>query len=50
MKIEITAEPKEIAALILAIQERQNLQISCHLDGKAIYSATHDTHAATPDR
>lgn len=24
MKIEITGEPKEIAALVLAVQERQN--------------------------
>lgn len=27
MKIEITGEPKEIAALVLAVQERQNREV-----------------------
>ena len=33
MKIEITGEPKEIAALVLAVQERQSKAIVETTDG-----------------
>ena len=37
MKITIKAEPKEIAALVVAIQERQYETVSLFCDGKEIY-------------
>ena len=37
MKITIKAEPKEIAALVVAIQERQYETVSLFCDGKEIH-------------
>ena len=37
MKITIKAEPKEIAALVVAIQERQYETVSLFCDAKEIY-------------
>ena len=39
MKITIKAEPKEIAAIVVALQERQT-EIVTYLDGKEIYYRT----------
>lgn len=39
MKITIKAEPKEIAAIVVALQERQT-EIVTYLDGKEIYHRT----------
>lgn len=36
MKIIISAEPKEIAALVVELQERQNCAVNITLDGKVI--------------
>ena len=52
MKIEITGEPKEIAALVLAVQERQsqsNLQQGYHLriSGDVIHCAPESRIART---
>ena len=37
MEITIKAEPKEIAALVVALQERQDETVSLFCDGKEIY-------------
>lgn len=37
MEITIKAEPKEIAALVVALQERQDETVSLFFDGKEIY-------------
>lgn len=51
MKVIMEGDAKEIAALVLAIQERQSAELELTLDGEklsqALFGASHDTPEAS---